>query len=116
MDDLFTTEPDLTPYNVIVPGVLCRPPVDPTLVPDCKNPHVEQTAALPSRHDGAWWIAHTKKLNFNRPDANNPAVYNRILWAGIAGDETPFPDRATGRDLSKNRQALLQKSKIPGRP
>jgi hypothetical protein len=37
MSDVFTRQPDFAPYTAIIPGSLCAPPVDPTLVPDCSR-------------------------------------------------------------------------------
>jgi YVTN family beta-propeller protein len=88
MDDVFSTRPNLQPYDVIIPGVLCSPPVDPKLVPDCYNPAVKKTRFVASLHDGQWWIEQTKNLVFDRPDANDPVAYNRLLWRGVMAATT----------------------------
>lgn len=112
MSDVFTRQPNLQPYVATVPGILCMPPVDPTLVPECKNPADRQiTAAVKPLHDGVWWANATKGFNFKAPDLNNAQSFNRILWKGILGDDKPYPaypveqtveqgknDRAADRD------------------
>ena len=96
MSDVFTTTPNLQPYSTIVPGDLCQPPVDPTLVPACFNPAARKSKAYRPLHAGAWWQhqSDANHLVWNAPDKNNAAVYNRLLWAGVKGD-APYP----GSDL-----------------
>jgi len=92
MSDVFTEEPNLQPYTAPIPGILCEPPVDPTLVPECQNPGSRPvTAAVKPLHNGAWWAQATKGFNFNHPDLVNADMFNRILWKGIMGDDKPYP-------------------------
>ena len=92
MSDASMKESNLQPYVALIPGILCEPPVDPTLVPECKNPGNRPiTAAVKPLHDGAWWAQATKGFNFNHPDMINADVFNRILWRGIMGDDKPYP-------------------------
>ena len=92
MSDVFTREPNRTPYLAPIPGILCQPPVDPTLVPECQDPgNRPVTAAVKPLHDGAWWTQATKGFNFNHPDLINSNLFNRILWKGIMGDDKPYP-------------------------
>jgi len=92
MSDVFIRQPNLQPYVAPIPGILCEPPVDPTLVPECKNPGSRPvTAAVKPLHDGAWWANATKGFNFKHPDMVNADLFNRILWRGIMGDDKPYP-------------------------
>ena len=92
MSDVFITQPNLQPYVAPIPGILCQPPVDPTLVPECSNPGSRPiTAAVKSLHDGAWWANATKGFNFSHPDLINSDLFNRILWKGIMGDAKLYP-------------------------
>ena len=92
MSDVFTEEPNLQPYTAPIPGILCEPPVDPNLVPECKDPGSRPvTAAVKPLRDGAWWAQATKGFNFNHPDLVNADLFNRILWRGIMGDSKPYP-------------------------
>ena len=56
-------------------------------------------------HDGAYWAAVTKGLDFTVEDQLDGAAYNRILWKGIKG--TAYPESVSGADLRLNRAALL---------
>lgn len=115
MDDVFALQPDLQPYNLLIPGNLCVPPVDPTLVPDCYNPQMRSrtTRAIPSHHSGQWWSTHTKHLSFRRPDANDAGDYNRLLWQGVVGDDVAYPEQRSGLDLSQDRAAFLKAASSP---
>jgi DNA-binding beta-propeller fold protein YncE len=96
MSDAFTTTPDLAPYTAIIPGVLCRKPVDPALVPDCRSPAAAKTEAVAELHDGAWWARQTRGFDFHHPDRVDPRRFNHILWRGLKGD-TPYPSAAQTR-------------------
>jgi DNA-binding beta-propeller fold protein YncE len=112
MDDAFTVYPNLQPYDAIIPGVLCEPPVDPALVPKCSSPLVKKTRPVPSLHTGPWWLRNSKHMVFNQPDRNDPVAFNRLLWTGLVGD-VPYPDLRGGEDLSLDRQAVLATYKVP---
>jgi len=108
MSDVFIRQPDLQPYVAPIPGILCQPPVDPTLVPECNNPGSRPvTVAVKPLHDGAWWAQATKGFNFNHPDLINADLFNRILWKGIMGDDKPYPgarvQRAKGEPTVTDR-------------
>ena len=113
MLDAFTETPDSTPYVAQVPGVLCAAPVDSTLVPACSDPSVVKTQALSELHDAAWWAEQTKNLDFHDADRIDAEEFNRILWYGIMGSQTPYPTVRSGADLSKDRESLLRKWKQP---
>ena len=106
MDEVFNAEPDLTPYKAVLPGSLCKSPVDPKLIPECKNGSVLKTAAIEPLHDGSWWAAATKDFDFRRPDALNSEAFNRVLWEGVMGDK-PYPETRSGRDLTKLRVSRI---------
>jgi len=92
MSDVFSREANLAPYLAPIPGILCQPPVDPTLVPECADPGKRPiTAAVKPLHDGAWWAQATKGFNFKHADLNNADLFNRVLWKGIMGDDKPYP-------------------------
>ncbi len=81
MSDVFTTEPDLQAYRVIIPGVLCQPPVDASLVPGCAVKGAMITKASAGMHDGAWWVKATNGMDFTRPDRVNSVAFNALLAA-----------------------------------
>lgn len=108
MSDAFTREPNFQPYTAIVPGNLCGKPVDPKLVPACQDKNVEKTAAMPILQDKKWWANMTKNFNFAGEDKLDPEEFNEILWAGIKGDNIPYPEERNRKDLRENRAQLLK--------
>ena len=109
MGNVFTTEPDLTAYTAVIPGVLCQPPVNPDLVPECHNPSIVRTAAERPLHDGAWWQQATQRFDFRKPDNLDSNAYNHVLWAGLKGSQ-PYPNGRSHANLSRNRALLLRSS------
>jgi YVTN family beta-propeller protein len=107
MADVFTRFPDFTPYSAIIPGSLCGVPVDPNLVPACKQAGVRLTPKVDELHDPAWWTAKVKGFDFHTEDRVDAETFNRILWEGIMGD-LPYPTVRSGLDLRKNRDRLLK--------
>lgn len=112
MSDAFTREPDFTPYTAILPGNLCAEPVDPNLVPACRDKNVEKTAVVPSLHNKQWWAQATKDFYFEVEDKVDPEKFNRVLWAGIKGDTAPYPNERSHVNLSQNRAQLLEKWRL----
>lgn len=85
MADAFTQTPVVAAYTAIIPGVLCKPPVAKELVPDCNHAWAPRTRAIAQLHDGAWWAAMTRGMDFRTPDAVDANRFNQILWAGLMG-------------------------------
>ncbi len=108
MSDVFTETRDLTPYQAIVPGSLCALPEGPNLVPACNDPSVTKTAAIRSLHNGKWWAAATKNFNFKTEDKLDVEEFNRILWAGIKGNNFLYPTARSRANLRQNRAQLLK--------
>jgi YVTN family beta-propeller protein len=98
MADVFTTKPDFTPYNPVLPGLLCQSPVSPDLIPECKVAGVLRAPAVPLLHDGSWWVSATRQFDFKRPDGLDSAAFNRVLWRGIKGETKPYPVRRAKSD------------------
>jgi YVTN family beta-propeller protein len=109
MSDAFTKKPDFTTYTAIVPGNLCRPPVDTNLVPACQDANAPKSAAIPLRHDRQWWAENTKNFFFAVEDKLDADAFNRVLWAGVKGD-VPYPSGRSHADLRQNRDRLLVES------
>ena len=42
------------------------------------------------KHDAAYWDSVTTGFNFAEADQVPPAIFNRVLWAGLMGDR-PYP-------------------------
>lgn len=82
MDDVFMRQADAADrYAAVLPGDLCRRPVGRDLDPECAS--ARRTAVRPPRRDAAWWIAQTHGLDFDRPDAVDPARFNALLERGL---------------------------------
>lgn len=116
MSDVFNETPNFTPYTAVVPGSLCAPPVDPNLVPACKDPSASNTTVVPSLRDGAWWADKTEDFNFTVEDKVDPEEFNLLLWQGIKGDNVPYPTKRSGADLSQNREQVLTGGNQPTQP
>jgi hypothetical protein len=46
--------------------------------------------AIGPRHDAAYWDRVTAGFNFAEADQVPPALFNRVLWAGLM-DDKPYP-------------------------
>lgn len=113
MSDAFDSKnPDLTPYTAILPGALCQEPVQTAYLLGaynrCDSANTQQTLAMKPRHDKRWWTKAMADFDFEEIDhLSDPEAFNRTLWAGIRGDDVPYPTVRHGRDLRQNRTALL---------
>ena len=86
MTSAFARVPNLRPYDPIVPGLLCRPPVARDLLGGaCSSPTLKKTAAVVPLHDNAWWAAMTAGMDFSHPDRADPNRFNALLYYGILG-------------------------------
>jgi DNA-binding beta-propeller fold protein YncE len=108
MADIFTRTADLTPYDAIIPGSLCAPPVDPDLVPECKSASAKVSPKVRELRDAAWWAEKLEDFDFHDADRIDAEAFNRVLWEGTMGD-LPYPTTRSGLDLRKNRAQLLKK-------
>jgi YVTN family beta-propeller protein len=109
MVDAFTRKPNYAGYQAVIPGNLCQAPVDPNLVPDCNNSRVPKTTAMQFKHDAQWWAKATEGMDFGTEDKVDAEKFNRIIWAGMKGEDVPYPEERSGADLRANREELLQK-------
>ena len=78
--DVFSEEPDLTPYTALTPNV----PLDE------RNPEEGLAAEL------------SKELDFDFEDIANEDLFNRVLWMAIKGEDRPYPgiNRASMLELN----------------
>jgi hypothetical protein len=60
------------------------------------------------RRDADYWTKAMEGQDFKREDHLDTVRFNRALWAGLMGEDTPYPAERHGRDLSRNREALLK--------
>jgi len=111
MSDVFTRNYLPWSYSPIVPPVL-RTTTLPLPPPSADNqlPASALKNAGPA-HDAAYWAAKMSAFDFKHSDHLNAAAFNRALWEGLRGDTVPYPAIRTGRNLRKNRKALLARSR-----
>ncbi|OFX25308.1 MAG: hypothetical protein A2V77_23545 [Anaeromyxobacter sp. RBG_16_69_14] len=86
------------PYDAIVPD-----PLRDTSLPIAAAPAPVRKRALsagPARN-AQWWQSAMADLDFTREDALDSDRFNRVLWAGLKGDDVPYPEVRHGRDLSR---------------
>ncbi|WP_218081877.1 beta-propeller fold lactonase family protein [Anthocerotibacter panamensis] len=115
MADVFTFRPDFTPYQAVLPGILCTNANGATasalgLTAACQGTNVVKSAAIAPLHNGTWWTAQTRNFDFHTEDHLNTGSFNRLLWSGIKGEKIAYPTVRTGLNLRENRQALLNAS------
>lgn len=91
MSDVFSRTVDAEPYEPVIPGILCKPPVKSNLVPNCHDPVAAKTKVLAPLHDGAWWARATLGFDFKKPDAVDSGAFNQILWIGTQGTTRSAP-------------------------
>ncbi len=109
MADVFTTEAHAWSYTAIVPQILrsTKLPVPAATSANAGTSDTDFAYASP-RHSAAYWAAKTRGFDFNVEDHIDSAKFNRILWRGLIGNDTPYPMVRSGRDLRENRKELLK--------
>src|SRR6267378_3936466 len=110
MTEVFDTNQATWSYAPLIPDIL-RGTQLPLPVPTAKNTLKKNALsafyAKPT-HDAAYWAAKTEGFDFGREDHVDAAKYNLLQWQGLLGENVPYPAMRDGRDLSKNREALLR--------
>jgi DNA-binding beta-propeller fold protein YncE len=109
MTDVFGTQLKPWSYAPIVPDVL-RTTQLPLPPPTAANtlPHTKQVLAFAhAPQDASYWSAKLDGMDFTKSDHLDTGRFNRVLWAGLRGDDVPYPTNRSGRDLRKNRPRLL---------
>ena len=110
MTDVFSKQTKKWDFNSIVPDIL-RSTQLPLPVATAKNTLKKDALTAfyaKPRHNAAYWEAKTAGFDFSREDRMDAAKYNLIQWQGLVGENVLYPAVRDGRDLSKNRQALLR--------
>jgi YVTN family beta-propeller protein len=88
IDTCFSDTLDLTPYDA-VPNRIAL---------DLKNPGADAATMTPQ---DKYWLAKNQSLDWSFLDAPDPYWLNRIIWASLHKDGTPYPARdgeAPGQD------------------
>jgi hypothetical protein len=110
MTEVFSKSTSKWDFNSIVPDIL-RTTQLPLPLATAKNTLKKNALSAfysKPRHNAAFWAAKTEGFDFSREDRVDAAAYNLIQWQGLVGENVPYPAVRDGRDLSKNREALLK--------
>ncbi|MEK8089320.1 beta-propeller fold lactonase family protein [Thermithiobacillus plumbiphilus] len=96
-------------YTALVPEVLrtTQLPLPAKTADNCLSPARPGLAYDRPRRDAAYWETVMHGQDFREEDHLDTGQFNRALWTGLMGDGKPYPTVRDGRDLSKNREALL---------
>ena len=112
MTDVFSQSTAKWDFNAIVPDILRTSTQLPLPVKTARN-SLKKNALSPfyqkPRHDASYWEAKTVGFDFSREDRVDAAKYNLVQWQGLVGENVPYPSVRDGRDLRKNRAALLKR-------
>ena len=100
MAEVFDPSAATWSYRAIVPAVLRS-----TSLPLPAAPSADVTCPAAGR-SATYWRAAMAGQDFAQEDHLDTAAFNLALWRGLKGD-APYPARRDGRDLSKDRVALL---------
>jgi DNA-binding beta-propeller fold protein YncE len=110
MTDVFTRERKTWTYHPIVPDVLRTtqlplPPPTPgnSLV---KTERIE--AFKRAARDAGYWADRTQGLDFTRSDHADTVRFNRVLWAGLRGENSAYPVSRSQLNLRTNREKLIE--------
>ena len=111
MTDVFDTRQQNWTYDAVVPPVLRTTAL---ALPPRKQNHTAQNAQsrvidrcfARSRHSASYWARVMRGQDFADADELDTPRYNRALWTGFTGKDTPYPARS-GQNLRHDRQALL---------
>lgn len=98
MSAVFTDKKKPWTYTAIVPPVLCS-----TELPVTCPAKAAPGAITKPLHSAAYWGEKTKGMDFSTEDKLDAQRFNRLLWHAFNGENTPYPARRDGQDLSGNR-------------
>ena len=109
MSDVFDTHLKPWDYTAIIPEVLrtTQLPLPPRTAENQLPSKKRALAYSKPRGDAAYWQQAMAGQNFATEDKLDEPRFNRALWAGLKGEDAPYPEVRHGRDLRVNRAALL---------
>ena len=113
MSEVFDRSNRSWTYRAIVPEILRQTQL-PLPSPSAANslPLTDWTRRFSvPRGDAEYWTKAMEGQDFKREDNLDTERYNRALWSGLMGDDVPYPTERHGRDLSRNRAALLKRAR-----
>ena len=109
MTDIFRKRAVHWDFHAIVPKILQTTQL-PLPVEEAAAHTKDAFSALYSqpRHDASYWGAKTRGFDFSVEDRLDAGQYNRIIWQGLMGQSTAYPNIRDGKDLRHNRSKLLK--------
>src|SRR5262249_4595061 len=115
MNEVFQFAKQPWTYSAIVPSVLRTTslPLPPPNAAELKR-SAQTLAFSKPRHTAQYLEAKTIGMDFSVEDRLDVDRFNRILWAAMKGEKTPYPTQRHGRDLRANRKQLLEKVNTQG--
>jgi DNA-binding beta-propeller fold protein YncE len=111
MTDVFDRSQRSWTYTAIVPEILLQtdlPIESATAASNRTRPVPGSERFRTARGTPEYWTQKMAGQDFNRMDNLDTDTFNRVLWEGLMGGSVPYPTERHGRDLSKNRKALLK--------
>jgi YVTN family beta-propeller protein len=100
-------------YRVVVPAALRTTQLPlAAATADEKAPRNDPASGLAyawPRHDAGYWASKTGDMDFSVEDRLDTPRFNHILWAGLMGDNVPFPENPKARNLRRHRARLLRR-------
>lgn len=104
MTEIFSAKQRSWTYTAQVPEILYSTQLP---LPARKQKSSVTPRSVPG-HDAAYWSAQTRDFDFSVEDRLDSERFNLVLWNGLKHDGEPYPAERNGRDLRKNRPALLR--------
>jgi DNA-binding beta-propeller fold protein YncE len=118
MADVFNENQASWDYTAVIPSELCSTGLQENGQPLCAgNSRVIASAestpcpGAPKR-DAAYWEEAMEGQEFEVEDKLDTSAFNQALWAGLKGEDVPYPVVRDGRDLRANREELLKNYRI----
>jgi YVTN family beta-propeller protein len=110
MTEAFSKKTSKWDFNSIVPDILrtTQLPLPAATVKNTLKKNALSAFYAQPTHAAAYWAAKTEWFDFSREDRVDAAKYNLIQWQGLIGENVPYPRVRDGRNLSRNREALLR--------
>ena len=98
-------------YQAAVPAVLrsTKLPLPAATAAEAAHANADEGRHARPLHDAAYWTAKTEGMDFSAEDRLDTPRFNRILWAGLMGEDVPFPQNPKPANLRRNRGSLLRR-------
>jgi len=105
MAAVFTTKKKPWTYNAILPPVLCS-----TQLPVTCPENAAPGAITNPLHSAEYWGQKTVGMDFSKEDRVDAQRFNRVLWQGFKGENTPYPVQPSRGQIGSQRQSLFVES------